>query len=70
MEQRMFKHHRFTPITPLEQRLAEEAKQLRAEAETLPCGQKRDGLLRKARQDEVAAHLNEWLNSPGLRAPI
>jgi hypothetical protein len=26
-------------------------------------------LLRKARQAETAAHLNQWLSSPGLQSP-
>lgn len=53
----------------VEERFAEEAKQLRAAAGTLPHGPARDGMLRKARQDETASHLFEWLNSPGLRSP-
>jgi hypothetical protein len=35
----------------------------------LPAGQERDALLKKARIEEVAAHLSEWLNSPGLEPP-
>jgi hypothetical protein len=27
-------------------------------------------LLRRARQAETAAHINEWLRSPGLRPPV
>jgi len=29
----------------------------------------RETLLRKARQAETAAHMDEWLSSPGLKAP-
>jgi hypothetical protein len=29
----------------------------------------RELLLRRARQAETAAHINEWLKSPGLRPP-
>jgi hypothetical protein len=29
----------------------------------------RELLLRRARQAETAAHINEWLRSPGLRFP-
>ena len=29
----------------------------------------RDATLKKARQTEAAAHMDEWLNSPGLRPP-
>ncbi|WP_347338711.1 hypothetical protein [Bradyrhizobium nanningense] len=53
----------------LEARLAEEAKELRATAATLPPGPTRDAVLRKARQDETAAHVTEWLNLRGLKPP-
>lgn len=53
----------------LEQRLGEETKRLRAEAELLQPGAPRDEMLRKARQMETASHLNEWLTSPGLAPP-
>jgi hypothetical protein len=53
----------------LEERLAEEAKRLKQEAKKLPPGSKREILLRKARQDEITAHLAEWLTSPGLQPP-
>jgi hypothetical protein len=56
MQRRRFKH-----ILSLPDRLAEEAERLRAEAEKLPHGHQRDLLLRKARQTETAAHVNEWL---------
>jgi hypothetical protein len=56
--------------TPLEQRLAEEAKRLRGQAKLLPPSSAlRDKLTRKARQAETASHLTEWLTSPGLRPP-
>lgn len=53
----------------LAERLAEEATDLRKVAATLSPGPERDRLLRKARQDETAAHMTEWLNSPGLKTP-
>ena len=37
--------------------------------EKLPPGPEREALLRKARQDEIGAHMTEWLTSPGLRPP-
>jgi hypothetical protein len=64
MQRRRFKH-----ILSFPDRLAEEAERLRAEAEKLPHGHERDLLLRKARQTETAAHVNEWLTSPGLSPP-
>jgi len=33
-----------------------------------PCFE-RDALLRKARQAETAANIDEWLDSPGLQPP-
>jgi hypothetical protein len=42
---------------------------LKEEAEALPHGPEREALLRKARQTGTASHVNEWLSSPGLRAP-
>ena len=53
----------------LEERLSEEAKLLREEAETLPPGPKREELLRRARETETTSHLSEWLTSPGLQPP-
>jgi hypothetical protein len=32
-------------------------------------GLRRNRLSEKLRQLDVAAHINEWLSSPGLRAP-
>jgi hypothetical protein len=32
----------------------------------MPAGEQRDNLLRLARQADVAAHMSEWLTSPGL----
>ena len=64
MQRRRFKNTLTFP-----DRLAKEAERFRQEAETTPPGQKRDDLLRKARQAETAAHLDEWLSSPGLKGP-
>lgn len=55
--------------TTLTERLAAEAKSLRERAEALPPGLERDELLKKARQDETAAHMTDWLTSPGLQPP-
>jgi hypothetical protein len=60
---------RFKQTLTLEARLAEEAKRLRAGAKRLPPGAERDEMIRKARQAEIASHMNEWLTSPGLRPP-
>ena len=55
--------------TSLEQRLAKEAKRLREAADKAKDIKERDMLLRKARQAETAAHVKEWLTSPGLQPP-
>ena len=61
--------HRFKQTTTLEDRLAEEARRLREEAELLPHGPVRDAALRRARDAEAGAHINDWLRSPGLQPP-
>jgi len=55
--------------SPLEERLTQMAQQCRERAKTLPPGQERELLIRKARQAETASHLSEWVASPGLRSP-
>jgi hypothetical protein len=54
---------------PLIDRLMLEADRLMHEAHKLPHGPLRDAMIRKARQNETAAHIDQWLSSPGLRAP-
>ena len=63
-ERRRFKH-----TTSLVERLIEDTEQLREQANTLPPGATRDHVMRRIRQNETAAHMTEWLNSPGLKAP-
>lgn len=53
----------------LRQRLTDDIGRLRDEARTLPPGQRRESLLRRAEQDETAIQIDAWLSSPGLRAP-
>ncbi|WP_334538443.1 hypothetical protein [Bradyrhizobium sp. AZCC 2230] len=65
----MQKRRRFRQVQSLEERLAAEAKRLRADAESLPFGLEREALLRKARQAETGSHMSEWLTSPGPRTP-
>jgi hypothetical protein len=60
---------RLTQTQSLEERLAEEAKRLRAEAKLLPPGALREALIRKARQAETGSHMSEWLTSSGLQSP-
>ncbi|QHP71256.1 hypothetical protein EI171_30580 [Bradyrhizobium sp. LCT2] len=65
----MQRRRRFKQILSLEERLAEQARRLREEAESLPPGPVRDEALRRARQAETGSHLSEWLRSPGLQPP-
>lgn len=60
---------RFKNILTFPARLTKEAEHLRQEAETKPPGHEQDALLRAARQAETAAHIDEWLASPGLKPP-
>ena len=64
MQRRRFKH-----ILSFPDRLAQEAERWRAEAEKLPPRPQRQEHERKARQAETAAHMDEWLRSPGLQPP-
>ena len=65
----MFQRRRFKQTQSLKDRLVSQVKRLREEAKTLPPGADRESKLRKARQAETAAHIDEWLRSPGLRSP-
>ena len=53
----------------LKERLSVFAEEARGKASQLGPGAERDDLLKKARQADTAAHLDEWANSPGLRPP-
>lgn len=65
----MERRRRFKQIISLEERLTEEARRLREEAELLPHGPVREEALRKAREAETGSHLSEWLRSPGPKLP-
>jgi hypothetical protein len=53
----------------LKDKLAAFAEATREKASALPPGLKQRDMLQKARQAETAAHMDEWLNSPGLQSP-
>ena len=59
----------FKQTQSLKQRLLDRVKSLREEARRTQPGLEREALLRKARQAETAAHMEEWLRSPGLSPP-
>jgi hypothetical protein len=52
-----------------EENIAAEKARLEAQVALLKPGPQMDGLLKKIRQLETAAHINEWLTSPGLQPP-
>jgi hypothetical protein len=57
------------PKPTFEQRLAQEALRIQEQVKSLPYGNERELLVRKARQFETASHVNEWISSPGLQPP-
>jgi hypothetical protein len=63
------RHINIQPTQTLRQRLTDDIGRLHDEARSLPPGQRRENLLRRAKQDETAIQIDAWLNSPGLRAP-
>nr|WP_245318618.1 hypothetical protein [Bradyrhizobium sp. DOA1] len=63
----MIRRRRFKQTKSLKERLLEEAHKLLEEARLLPHGPVREAALEKARQAETAAHMHDWLNSPGLQ---
>lgn len=66
----MERRRRTKPKTTFEERLAEEAQRFKAAAKKQPPGSMaRELLLRRARQAEMAAHIDEWVSSPGLQPP-
>ncbi len=65
----MIERRRFRQSKSLKERLIAEAQNLRDEAKLLPYGPLREAALKKARQIDAAAHMDDWLNSPGLMPP-
>jgi hypothetical protein len=65
----VMQRRRFKNILTFPERLDQEVKRLRTEAEKLPHGPERDQLLRKARHAETALHVNDWLSSAELKPP-
>ena len=53
----------------LYERLADEQKRIEVAVALLGPGLRRNKLSEKLRQLDVAAHIDEWLSSRGLRAP-
>jgi hypothetical protein len=64
------RRNRIKPEMTFEQRLAEEARRFAEAAEKeIPGSTARELLLRRARRAETASRVNEWVRSPGLKAP-
>jgi hypothetical protein len=63
----MFKRRRYKQQLTLQDRLSAWVKQVQQQASKL--GPERDALLEKARQADVANHLQDWAKSPGLQPP-
>ena len=60
--------HRHKHTVSFDERLHRAANQARREAQQLPEGPRRDLLMKKATQAETAAHINEWVTSPGAHS--
>jgi hypothetical protein len=65
----MQKRRRVVQSMSLQDRLAAFTKEARKKAKRMPAGLEREAMLNKVRQADVAAHLDEWTNSPGSRPP-
>ena len=65
----MSQRRRFKQKLSLKDRLALFARAAREKASRLPPGAEKDELLFKARQADTTAHLDDWVNSPGLQPP-
>ena len=65
----MTERRRFKQTSSLKDRLLSFAREVSDKAAELRPGPERDALLRKARQADVAANIDEWANSPGLQPP-
>jgi hypothetical protein len=65
----MLTRRRVKQIECLKDRLIHEADKLRSKAKEMPPGVRREKLLKKAREAEMAARIDDWLSSPGLPLP-
>jgi uncharacterized protein YqeY len=66
---RIKRRKRLKQEQPLRARLLRAASEARNAANEFPPGRRRELILRKAREAEVIAYLEEWLSSPGLELP-
>ncbi len=59
----------FNSPLSFEERMKQLAQGAQEQAQRLAPGPERDALLEKARQLDIACHINDWLSSPGLQPP-
>ena len=64
------KRNRRRQTTSLQDRLVEFANGLAQVAATMPAGDERDGLLKRARTAKIAADIDDWVSSAGLQPPM
>jgi len=61
------KRNRRKQTQPLQECLISFAETARERARRMPPGKEREALLRRARQNEVASDVADWLAAPGYR---
>jgi hypothetical protein len=59
----------FKQTVSLKDRLTSFARETLKMASRLPPGRERDDLVNRAKQASNASHLDDWINSPGLKRP-
>jgi hypothetical protein len=65
----IIQRRRFKQTLPLKERLLKASRDAKERAAMLPTGAERQSLLSTAREAKLAAELEDWLSSPGLRPP-
>jgi hypothetical protein len=63
------KRFRLKQDKALGEQLIKEARLAREKAEQSPPGEERADVLKKTRQADTVAHIDEWVNSSGLQPP-
>jgi hypothetical protein len=59
----------FKQTVSFKDRLASYAEEIRKKASRLRPGPEQDALLKRARQADIAVHIEDWANSSGLQPP-
>jgi hypothetical protein len=65
----MSERRRFKQFLSLQDRLKLFSEKLKQRADELRPGPEKDAVLKRARIADTAAHIDEWVNSPGLQPP-